>query len=266
MTQVFLGSIVKTSQASYIKRTLEPYISYKNAPRVDEIGWKDEVINFLNEQEKLNKNTLGEGSKKAIIITTKSLVDDLTLSRTVFDALNFFKENRITVRRIHRLENDISNTENLVYAASKKIHNVALTKAVIWLYGCGIARDLVPPNTHVVRFLNQYCDLGLDWNSNKWPPREHLFSRCRNKVGNISNEISPVLNQQASNKQVQSAIWYLQTCKGLITNNYNKGKLSPRKLISFIDSQNWSIKDLETHIVDIELFDDLSEYLNNYLC
>ncbi|MHA1972655.1 MAG: hypothetical protein ACTSW1_06675 [Candidatus Hodarchaeales archaeon] len=264
MSQVFLGSIVRTSQAQYIKQLLDPFISYQNASNVNNVGWSDNVISFLEQAENANRNSIGEVSKNAIISGVKKQVADYSLGNTILHSLRFFNRHQISVSKIKSLENNVQSTENLAYLASKEIHNVALTKAVLWLYGCGIAKDLVPPNTHVVNFLNQYSDLGLGWDSSSWPPDWQLFSICRSKVGAMSNSISNDLGKRISPKQVQSAIWYLQTCRGLCGRN-NRGKLSPKKLVDFLEHQRWDIKTLEDYIVNIELVEDLIEYLDNFL-
>lgn len=264
MSQIFLGPTVRTAQATYIKQVLEPLICYSAAPDVNQSGWSNVVLSHLHNVKNSIRNTPNESQKRAIISLTEQDVEDLKLSRTIYDSLIFFKQNRINVHRIHQLMGDTSETENLAYSASKNIYNVALTKAVLWLYGCGIAQDLVPPNTHVVGFLNQYSCIDLGWDSSKWPPDWQLFSICRNKVNEISITVARDLGKDVSSKQVQASIWYLQTCRGLLSRG-NRGKMNPDKLISYLEYQNWSIKDLEEHIVDIELLEDLEASLNSFM-
>jgi len=264
MSQIFLGPTVRSAQANYIQDVLNPFISYNNAPNVDNRDWSIEVLSHLQNERNIIRNTPGEGLKSAILTVTEQEVADLNLSRTIFDSLNFFRTNRITVRKIYQLERDSTETKNLVYSASKNIHNVALTKAVLWLYGCGIAHELVPPNTHIVSFLNQYKYIDVGWDSNSWPPDWQLFAECCNEMTSIAGLVALDLDRPVSAKQAQAAVWYLQTCRGLISRN-NRIKMNPCRLIDFLNYQHWEIKDLENAILDVELIGDLETSLNSFL-
>lgn len=264
MTQIFLGPTVRSAQANYIQEVLSPYISYNNAPNVDNRDWSTEVISHIQNERETIQGTSGEGYKNAILTITEKDVVELNLSRTIFDSLNFFRNNRITVRKIHLLGNDSTETKNLVYSASKNIHNVALTKAVLWLYGCGIAQELVPPNTHIIGFLNQYGFINVGWDSNSWPPDWQLFAESCDKMTTIAHTVSSTIDRSVTAKQAQAAVWYLQTCRGFISRN-NRGKMNPRRLIDFLTFRNWDIKDLENAILDVELIGDLETSLNSFV-
>ena len=43
------------------------------------------------------------------------------------------------------------------------IYNVRYTKGVLWLYSCGIAEDLAPPNNHTIKFLDECGYPGFGW-------------------------------------------------------------------------------------------------------
>ena len=50
------------------------------------------------------------------------------------------------------LQNDYSNTQEIVDLAARSVHNVTVCKGcTVALNSCGIAEDLVPPNNHVTR-------------------------------------------------------------------------------------------------------------------
>ena len=82
-------------------------------------------------------------------------VESLDLGRTLGTALDFFNLTRLNVQIITNLQNDYSQTQELVDLAARSTHNVRYVKAVLWLYSCGIAEDLVPPNSYVTRFLHE---------------------------------------------------------------------------------------------------------------
>lgn len=100
-------------------------------------------------------DTPGEGFKRAILQSVILQTKSLDLSRTIFDALNFFKDNKVDVQKIKSLQNDSKGSLDLAAAAADSIHNVRYIQAILWLYGCGTARDLAPPNDHVLNFLDE---------------------------------------------------------------------------------------------------------------
>ena len=80
----------------------------------------------------------------------------------------------------------------------------------------------------------------------------------------IADSVALDLDRPVSAKQAQAAVWYLQTCRGLISRN-NRGKMNPSRLIDFLTYQRWDIKDLENAILDVELIGDLETALNSFL-
>ncbi len=79
-----------------------------------------------------------------------------------------------------------------------------------------------------------------------------------------SLNVSSNIGRSVTAKQSQSAVWYLQTCRGFISQN-NRGKMNPRRLIDFLTFQSWDIKDLENAILDVELIRDLETSLNSFI-
>jgi hypothetical protein len=67
----------------------------------------------------------------------------------------------------------------LVYLAARDVNKVKYIKAVLWFYGCGIAKDLAPPNAHVTRFLDECGYLGFGW-SRDMPADWQVFTPACN--------------------------------------------------------------------------------------
>lgn len=264
MSQIFLGSTVRSAQAKYVKEVLDPFISYNVAWEVDTIGWSDKLFDRIREEKARIPNTPGEGHKRGILNVVEQDVVDLKVSRTIYHALNFFNNRGICMDKILRIENDLSETEKLVHLASREIFNVSYVKAVLWLYGCGIAREVVPPNAHIINFLKQYGYLGSAWVGYNRPPDWQIFSVVRGRMQEVARQVSAELGEQITPKQAQSAVWYLQTCRGLLSTRY-RGRLLPQKLIGFLEFQGWKIWDLEEAILDVERLDDLKEDLKSFI-
>jgi len=264
MSQIFLGATVRSAQAKYVKEVLAQFVSYNVAWNVDTKDWSSRVLDRIRKEKARIPNTPGESYKRAILNLVEQDVADLAVSRTIYTALNFFNNWNIGVKEILRIEDDTKETGDLVDLASREIHNVSYVKAVLWLYGCGIARELVPPNAHVINFLRQYGYLSSAWTGYDKPPDWQIFSVCCEKMCNVSQQVSIELGEKVTPKQAQSGVWYLQTCKGLLSSRYS-GSLTPSKLIDFMEYQDWDIGDLAEVILDVEQLEDLEEALKVFI-
>ena len=161
---VFLGRTVRSAQAGYVKEVLDSYIKMDvaQAVRADPY-WSEKVLKRINSKLGSISGTLGEGLKRAILNTVAQDVRNLNLSRTLDTALSFFERYGIDVDRIRSIRNSDSGTRELVDYATREIYNVSYIKAVLWLYDCGIAYNLVPPNSHIKRFLADCGYRRFDW-------------------------------------------------------------------------------------------------------
>jgi hypothetical protein len=235
------------------------------APRVrTDLSWSKELLRRIEQEKSRILGTLGEGLKRSILNLVAQDIADLNLSRTIDTALSFFISHQISVKLIKRIKDDTAKTKEIVDYASREIHNVSYIKAVLWLYSCGIAYQLVPPNAHVIRFLDECSYPGFGWSRAGYPVDWQIFSIVCNKMEDVARQVSVHLKMSISPKQAQAAVWYLQTCRGLLPRNYVR-RLSPQALISFLDAKGWRIKDLESVLSDIERLDNLSEELKGFL-
>jgi hypothetical protein len=264
MSQIFLGATVRSAQAKYVKEVLEQFISHDVAWEVDTNDWSSRVLDRIRKEKAKIPNTPGESYKSAILNLVEQDVADLSVSRTIYDALNFFNNYNICTAEIIRIENDTKETKDLVDLISREIHNVSYVKAVLWLYSCGIAREVVPPNAHVINFLRQYGYLSSAWTRYDQPPDWQIFSVLCEKMCDVSQQVSIELGEQVTPKQAQSGVWYLQTCKGLLSSWYS-GRLTPSKLIDFMKYQDWDIGDLAEAILDVEQLEDFEEDLKAFI-
>ena len=264
MSQIFLGATVRSAQAKYVKEALDGFISYDVAWEVDTEDWSSRVLDRIGEERARIPNTPGESYKAGILGLVEQDVADLKVSRTIYHALIFFKNNGVCCNKILDIENDLAETNDLVDLASRSIFNVSFVKAVLWLYSCGIARELVPPNAHVINFLRQNGYLGSAWSGYDRPPDWQIYSILCDRMRDVSNQVSIELGERVTPKQAQSGVWYLQTCKSLLSSHYS-GRLNPGKLIDFMEYQNWTIEDLAEAIVDVEKLENLEESLKAYV-
>jgi len=262
---VFLGRTVRSAQASYVKEVLDSYLVMEAAQtaRTDPY-WSKKVMKTINSELASISGTLGEGFKRAILNTVAQDVQNLNLSRTLDTALSFFERFNIGVEKIKSIRNDDSRTKELVDYATREIYNVSYIKAVIWLYDCGIAYNLVPPNSHVKRFLAECGYPGFGWSRNGEPEDWQIFALACNKMSEVAMQVAAELNQHISAKQAQAAVWYLQTCRGLLPRKYAR-QLSPRTLIDFLQDQRWDISELAVRLSDVEKLEGLTEDLKNFL-
>lgn len=185
------------------------------------------------------------------------------MSLTIGTALKFLDDYDVNVRKIKSLENNFQGTLDLVDIAARKIHRVRYIKAVLWFYGCGIAKDLVPPNAHVTRFLDECGYPGFGW-SRDMPADWQVFTPACNCMRDVAKQVGAELKQPITPKQAQAAVWYLQTCRGLLPKGY-KNQLTPFLLIDFLNIQRWDIPQLDQKIVDVEQLEGLMADLKSFL-
>lgn len=256
---IFLGATVRSAQASYIKGVLDDLLEFEAVHRIltDSI-WSKKVLSVINIEMNSINGTPGEGFKRAILQIAAHEVESLNLSRTIGTALNFFDKYGITVQKVVGLQNDTKGTLDLVDLAAREIHNVRYIKGVLWLYGCGIAKDIVPPNSHVTRFLHE-CGYPVGWS--REPPEDwQIFTPACNYMRDVAKHVSIELKQPITPKQAQAAVWYLQTCRGLLPPRYAR-RLNPLKLIEFMGARKWDIHKLSGVLDDVEQLESLASGL-----
>lgn len=261
---VFLGATVKTAQAGYIKEVLGDLLEFNAAKAVQtDPVWSKKVLKVIDTELGSITGTPGEGLKRAICKIAIHEAESLDLSRTIGTALDFFNKHNINVQEIKNLQNGVKGTLDLVDRAARKIHKVRYIKGVLWLYGCGIAKDLVPPNAHVTRFLYECGYPGFGW-SRDMPDDSQIFTPACNCMRDVAKQVEAELKQPITPKQAQAAVWYLQTCRGLLPRSYKK-HLTPLLLIDFLNIQRWDVPQLNHRIGDVEQLESLTADLKAFL-
>jgi hypothetical protein len=264
ISTVFLGATVRTAQAGYIKEVLGDFLEFDAAKAVPtDPVWSKKVLKAIDAELGSIGGTLGEGFKRAILQIATRDVKSLDLSRTIGTALKFLDDYSINVQKIKSLENDYKGTLELVHLAARDIHKVRYIKGVLWFYGCGIAKELVPPNAHVTRFLNECGYPGFGWSREGQADSQILAPVCH-YMQEVANQVGAKKKRTITPKQAQAAVWYLQTCRGLLPRGY-KNRLTPLLLIDFLDIQKWDIQQLDQRIVDVEQLEDLIADLKSFL-
>jgi hypothetical protein len=260
---IFLGPTVRSAQANYAKQVLWGFIEFDAAHTVpNDPIWSRRVLAAINNELQSVAGTPGEGLKRAILQTTSREVESLNLSRTIGTALDFFNIAHLNVQVIINLQNDYPNTLELVDLAARLIYNVRYVKAVLWLYSCGIAEDLAPPNNHTTKFLDECGYPGFGWSRDPIEDSQIFTPACR-YMKEVARQVETELNQRITPKQAQSAVWYLQTCRGLI-NVAHKRRLTPAQLIDFLDTQGLTIDQLGGDLDDVERIGGLSSDLTSF--
>ena len=257
---IFLGATVRSAQAAYVKKILEDTIEFKAAQTVPtDPVWSKKALSIINNEMNSINGTPGEGFKRAILQIAAREIESLDLSRTIGTALDFFDKYDITAPKIKSLQNDAKGTLDLVDLTAREIHNVRYIKGVLWLYGCGIARDLVPPNSHITRFLNECGYPGFGWSRD--PPDDwQIFTPACKYMRDVAQQVATELKQPITSKQAQTAVWYLQTCRGLLPQGYAR-QLTPLTLIDFLKAQKWDIRRLSVMLDDVEQLESLASDL-----
>lgn len=274
MYPMFLGQNVRSAQASYIKNVLSNYVSMEEARKLgEESGWRDRVLEKINSKLINIDGTLGEGYKSGILNSVKNQVENYELSRSLLDGVNYIDDNNIDAQKVEDLKFDRDQQIKLVVLASQNVHNVGLIKSVLWFYNCGIAKRLAPPNSHVKGFLKD-CNVSLSFNDLTEEEIEVLGgkNRARGILYSVSDKMEEVTQKVESNlskpltvREVQSAVWFLQTCKKLDRVKYLHTDVTPERLLKFLDEHNWNMSDLSERLNDVERLDGVGEKLRNFL-
>ena len=261
---IFLGATVRSAQASYVKKVFDDLLEFKAARKVpNDPSWSKKALALVDMELGSIKGTPGEGFKRAILQIARQEIQSLDLSRTIGTAIQFFDNNTIDVKMIKSLQHDAKATLDFVDLAARSIHNVRYIKAVLWLYGSGIAEDLVPPNAHVTRFLHECGYKGFGWS--KEPVDDwQIFTPACHCMRDVAKQVGTELKQPITAKQAQAAVWYLQTCRGLLPTN-RKNQLTPNLLIDFLKTQKWNIEQLSNKLEDVEELESLTAELKAFL-
>jgi hypothetical protein len=261
---LFLGANTRSAQAAYAKRMLGDMIEFKVAQSIPtDRSWSKKALAIVDMQLGGIKGTAGEGLKRAILNATRQEIEGFKLSRTIGDALLFFDKEKLDVAKITSLRNNKLATKELVDRLAHSVFDVRYIKGVLWLYSCGIAKDLVPPNSHVLKFLDECGYPGFAYSRDN--PREDwdIFAPACNCMEDVAKQVSIELHQSVTPKQAQFAVWYLQTSRGLV--DYRKKQLTPRLLIEFLDFESISFDELRDRLEDIEALGQLANDLNAFL-
>jgi len=79
-------------------------------------------------------------------------------------------------------------------------------------------------------------------------------------LNTVAQEASRQLGKPVTPKQAQAAVWYLQSCRGLLPRNHRRS-LSPRTLVDFLRDRNWDIGKLDSRLGNVEELEDLMKGL-----
>jgi hypothetical protein len=259
---IFLGRSVRSAQAAYAKDIMSHMIDYASAKKIPtDPVWSKKASALIDMELGAIRGTPGEGLKKAILEYVRQEVVSLSLSRTIGGALEFFEKNGICVKKIASLKDDEKNTNELV-AGIDKVFNVGIIKGVLWLYSCGIAKDLVPPNNHTITFLDDCGYPGFSWSRN--PPADWIrYAPACKAMKDVAQKVSAELEKQVTPKQTQFAAWYLQTSKGLLTGH--KSWLTPKLLIEYLDSRRLTIEKFNKILDNVEELEKTGMDLKSFL-
>lgn len=260
---IFLGATIRSAQANYVRDVLSGPLQFDSACKVqNDPIWSKRILEVLNQKLASIQGSPGEGLKKAILKSAIQQVESLALSRTIGDGIKLFKTQRINAKKILDLQKDYDGTLDLVAITTKEVFNFRYIKSVLWLYGCGIAEDVVPPNAHVTRFLNECGYPGFGWSRSPSPDWQ-IFTPACNCMREIARKVSKELSFHISTKQAQASVWYFQSCKGLL-HSRSKRNFTPALLIRFLKNQKWTIGDLSDHLDDVEKLEELTSDLKSY--
>lgn len=265
LNPLFLGKAVRSAQASYIKQLLEPFMTSEVAKQArTDPEWSMKLMKIIETELNSISGTLGEGLKRAILNIVAKDVQDYEISRTIDTALTFFERHNVCVNKLKEIKDDNMKTKDLVDRASREIHNVSYIKAVLWMYDCGIAYHIVPPNSHVKRFLNECGYPRFGWVIYDQPADWEIFTLASNKMCEVAKIVSKDLAKAITAKQAQLAVWYLQTSRGLLSRKYAK-RLTPNALINFLKTRSWGMEDLSERLSDIEQLEELTQDFKIFL-
>jgi len=261
---IFLGENIRSAQAGYAEKVLAPHLTMGAAQRAQsDPNWSKAVLSVINAELNVIRGTPGEGFKRAVLENVRESITEL--ARTLSTALQFFKTHNVSVQKIRQIRNSRDETITLVDYAAREIYNVGYTKAVLWLYDCGIADDLAPPNSQNQRFLAECGYSGFGWSRHGVAETWQIFAPLCQRMREVADIVSRELKKQITAKQAQLAAWYLESCRGLPGMTRHGRQLTPTVLISFLESRSWSIDDLAKKLGDIERLEELGEELRDFV-
>jgi hypothetical protein len=264
---IFLGKNVRSAQAGYVEEVLASHLTMRDAQRArGDLNWGRSILRAIDTELNAIRGTPGEGLKRAILKNVRgSITSDL--AETLYTALQFIRTNNVDVQKIKQIRNNRDETINLVDYAARQIHNVGYVKAVLWLYGCGIADDLVPPNAQNQRFLTECGYSGFRWSRYGMAEDWQIFAPLCKRMREVADIVSKQLKRKEpiTAKQAQLAAWYLESCRGLPGMGRRRRWFTPRVLLDFLESRGWDIDDLSDRLGDVDRLEDLGEELRSFL-
>lgn len=258
---IFLGRDIRAAQASYVKKVLDPYLTQSEAKRARNNIWGEKVLRVIDAELGAIRDTPGEGFKRGILENVQRSIDSKGLVETLCTAFQFFEDYNVDVDKIKQIRDDRNKTIELADHATREIHNVGYIKAVLWLYNCGIAEDLAPPNSQNRRFLKE-CDPSF---RDEGDEDRIIFAPLCQHMREVAKLVSGQLNKTITAKQAQLAAWYLETCRGLPGMERHRRRLTPKVLLDFLESCGWDVDDMGKRLDDVEQLGNLGEELRNFL-
>lgn len=126
-----------------------------------------------------------------------------------------------------------------------KIYGIAYTKALIWLHDCGICLDLIPNNSHSIKFLEE-CKVHTT--NDFFVVNKHFSSICELIKADIYF--------------AGAALWYYEATRSLVPSNF-RNQYSPKKLIKIMDKNELDLNDISDMIADIERVEELKSLLKS---
>jgi len=105
LSTVFLGAVVRTAQAAYVKEALGDLIAFDAAKAVPtDPVWRSKVLKVINAKLGSIAGTPGEGFKRAILQIVTHEVENFDLSRTIGTALKFLSAHTVNIQKIKILQ------------------------------------------------------------------------------------------------------------------------------------------------------------------
>lgn len=256
---LFIGKYIRSAQTSYVKNILSRYLTPSEVQKAQNQKWGEKVLRVINAELDAIQDTPGESLKRTILKNVRENITSTNLIETLCEAFQFLKDHNVNVDKIKQIHDDYDKTIDIVDRATREIYNVGYTKAVLWLYNCGIANDLAPPNHQNRRFLKE-CGLGVGDDEDRM-----IFAPLCNNMRKVAKIVSKQLNKTVTAKQTQLAAWYLESCGGLPGMKGYKNRLTPRVLLDFLERYGWDVDNMDEKLNDIEQVGKLGEKLRNFL-
>ncbi|TGC09463.1 hypothetical protein [Methanolobus halotolerans] len=223
--------------------------------------WAEYAVDCLNEAEdKVEEpNVIG---KIGAIRKVKSDIGNIF--DTLINADYIFNEMGISVEYLQKIAFDLDAEKNLVAQIASndvstearyskrsshryKIVGVAYTKALMWLHGCGVALELIPNNSHSIRFL-QECDSSFDNDD---------FYVVNSKFKKICEKYDLDIHYAGL------SLWYYESTKSLISKKDKRERFNPGMLIRIMKENDIDMDDLGYYLTDIDYVNKLKDILNS---